>query len=295
MYLKLLLICLLLFNFQFSSAQLLDKLKLRANERGMETREVSYDSSAYAPNAVDYNEEREIQSASDFFTMDVVMELYNENGAWVQTAYFDKETIAMRTESKVNPKPIYHDSKGKFYAYEASIGKYKTMAILSGASMGMMTAGMTTQAYKLPQEPYFNAFQALSQLDIAMNFLILELAFIYEPRHFDDNSEYIKTSIPCNGGTCNIFNYSDPQYKSSYIAFNQDDRIAELSIKSTNPKFSNNDRNQSGKFVFSYKPVDVTLPDAVEQSLVPGPLGKIIPLEKGLEPWKHNKADKQKN
>ena len=279
-----------------SHAQLLEKLKQRAEEKGLETRAVSYDSTAYDPDDYAYEEEVEIKSASDFFTMDVVMALYDEDGNWIQTSYFDKETIAMRTEkTALGDKHIYHDRKGKFYAFDETEGQYKTMALLPASSMGMMTAGMTTQAYKLPPEPYLNAFGALADLDIALNFLILEMTFVYKPIHFEDNEEYTKRTFPCNAGTCTLFNYTDPQYKGSYILFNEDDRISEISIKSTNSNFSNNERNQSGKFVFKYEPVDVTLPDAVEQSIVPGPLGKILPLEKGLEPWKHNKADKQKN
>ncbi|WP_242087365.1 hypothetical protein [Aestuariivivens sediminis] len=287
-------VCLMCYTM---NAQLMDKLKQRAKERGIATSaEVTYDSTAYDPNMSseddDEFEDLVITSPEEFFNMDVVMALYDANGALVQTSYFDKETIAMRTESKANPKPLYHDRSGKFYAYDADIDRYKTMALLPGSSMGFMTAGLTTQVYKLPPTPYFQAFEALSKMDVAMNFLILEMAFVYKPEHFENNAFYIKSIEPCKGRTCTRYSYNDVEYQGSYIQFDDQDRLYELHIISTNPQLRD-DKNPSGRFSFRYEPVSVELPDAVEQSLVPGPLGKILPLEKGLEPWKHNKKDKE--
>ena len=185
---------LLCFACTITHAQLLDALKKRAQERGMETREVSYDSTAYDPNAVNYGEEREINSAKDFFTKDVVMKLYNE-GSLVQTAYFDKETIAMRTEAKINPQPIYHDRKGKFYAFNEERNRYESVSLLPPSSMGFMMAGMIPQFYKLPQDPYLNAFSALAKMDIAISFYVLELASIYKPEHFEDTTPYTKSIV----------------------------------------------------------------------------------------------------
>ena len=274
-------------------AQLLDALKQRAKEKGLETQEVSYDKAANEANKNSSNEHEElvINSAKDFFNKDVVMALYN-NGKLVQTSYFDAATIAMRTEKDGTPYPIYHDDKGKFYAYYNNTGQYETMALLPSSSMGFMTAGMTTQVYKLPQQPYFEAYKALTDIDSGLNFLILELAFIYHPNHFKGNDYYIEKNVNCNSGKCIRFSYNDPEYPGSYIQFDDQDRLNELYINSTNPQFKD---NPTGKFVFSYKECTVKLPDAVEQSIVPGPLGKILPIEKGLEPWKHNKTDKQKN
>ncbi|WP_282135445.1 hypothetical protein [Seonamhaeicola maritimus] len=278
-----------------TQAQLLDALKKRAKEKGLETQEVSYDPNAAQQNSTNYTE-IEINKAEDFFTKDVIMETYDANGALVQTSFFDKEVIAMRTESRVTPKPIYHDRKGKFYAYNAEIGKYENMSLLPSSSMGFMTAGMTTQVYKLPQDPYFEAFEALSNLDIAMNFLVLELAFIYKPFHFEDDAFYSLVEVKCGNSTCKRFNYNDNEYNGSYIQFDDQDRLVEFNIISTNKQLTQDERNPSGKFKYYYKECEVILPeDVVERSMVPGPLGKIIPLEKGLEPWKHNKKDKQKN
>jgi len=281
-----------------SQAQLMDKLKERAKEKGIETSdEVTYDSSEYDPNLDTDDEEDfeelEINSPEEFFTTDVVMVLYNAKGEKVQTSYFDKEVIAMRTETVANPLyPIYHDRTGKFYGFDDDEGQYKSMSLLPGSSMGFMTAGMTTQAYKLPQTPYFQAFEALSKLDIAMNFLVLEMAFIYQPKHFEKDDFYQPSQVNCGGGTCTRFNYNDTEYDGSYIQFDARGQLRELYIISSKMEDS---KNPSGKFVFSYKPVTVTLPDAAEQSIIPGPLGKILPLEKGLEPWKHNKKDEEKN
>ncbi|TXG35071.1 hypothetical protein [Seonamhaeicola maritimus] len=278
-----------------AQAQLLDALKKRAKEKGLETQEVSYDPNAAQQNSTNYTE-IEINKAEDFFTKDVIMETYNANDALVQTSFFDKEVIAMRTESRVTPKPIYHDRKGKFYAYNAEIGKYENMSLLPSSSMGFMTAGMTTQVYKLPQEPYFEAFEALSNLDIAMNFLVLELAFIYKPFHFEDDEAYSLSEVSCGNRTCKRFNYNDQELKGSYIQFDDHDRLVEFYIISKGKQLTQDERNPSGKFKYYYKESEVILPEnVVERSMVPGPLGKIIPLEKGLEPWKHNKKDKKKN
>lgn len=277
-------------------AQLLEKLKQRAKEKGIETsKEIKYDSTAYDPNMdIDNDEEfeeLEFKSAREFFNKDVIMALYND-GILVQTAYFDAETIAMRTEQVNNPKPIYHDDKGKFYAYNNDEGYYETMKLLPTSSMGFMTAGITTQVYKLPQTPYFNAYKALEDIGSGLNFLILELAFIYKTEHFKNSDSYIPQKITCNSSNdCIRFNYNFPDYPGSYIQFDDQGRLIELYINSINPRFKDEPK---GKFVFSYKQVTVELPDAVEQSLIPGPLGKIFNLEKGLEPWKHNKKDKQK-
>ncbi|MBJ6368977.1 hypothetical protein [Snuella sedimenti] len=279
----------------YAEAQLLEKLKERAKEKGIQTSEdVKYDSTAYDPNLgpeYDETEELHLNAAKDFFNKDVIMALYND-GQLVQTAFFDSEVIAMRTEQVNNEKPIYHDDTGKFYAYNNEKGYYETMKLLPSSSMGFMTAGLTTQVYKLPQQPYFEAFKALESIGSGLNFLILEMAFIYKPDHFNDSNSYTPEKVPCNGSeNCIRFNYNFPDYPGSYIQFDDQDRLSELYINSTNPQFKDEPK---GKFVFTYKECTVKIPDAVEQSIIPGPLGKLLPLEKGLEPWKHNKKDKQK-
>ncbi|WP_242205177.1 hypothetical protein [Aestuariivivens insulae] len=286
-----LVIILTLINCLSLQAQLLEKLKERAKEKGLQVKEVSYDSTA-VNRGFEEEEIPEIKSPRDFYNNDVVMALYN-NDILVQTAFFDAETIAMRTEQVSNPKPIYHDDQGKFYAYNKDKGQYETIKLLPASNMGFMTAGITTQAYKLPPEPYFNAYKTLEELGSGLNFLILELAFIYKPSHFTNNDYYIQETVTCiNSSTCTRFNYNDPEYPDSYIQFDNQGRLNELYINSTNPKLKDEPK---GKFVFSYRPCTVKIPDAVEQSMIPGPLGKIINLEKGLEPWKHNKKDEQKN
>jgi len=288
------LISLLLGFTHYVEAQLIDKLKERAKEKGLETKEVSYDTTDNQKNRTTSFEEKEliINSPSDFFTKDVVMALYNDKNQLVQTSFFDAETIAMRTEQVSNPKPIFHDRKGYMYAYNVSEEQYEKASILPTSLMGFMTAGMIPQAYKLPSEPYVEAFQALEEKDIGLNFLILELAFIYKPSHFQNNSDYALSETGCGGAAnCSKFIYNDPEYKGSYILFDGQGKLRELNIITTDQDFKQDDKNSSGKFVYSYKPITVELPDAVEQSMMPGPLGKMLNLERGLEPWKHNKKD----
>ncbi|MFD1161836.1 hypothetical protein [Hwangdonia seohaensis] len=279
-------------------AQLLDELKKRAKKKGYETREVSLDTSDNAKHRTTSYEDEElvINSAIDYFTTDVVMKLYHDSDAVVHTQYFDAETIAMRTEVPGNSeKPLFQDRKGFIYGYDTETGQYEKRTLASSGMMGFMMAGMIPQAYKLPPEPYIEAFQALEEKDLALSFLVLEMAFIYKPQHFIDNDYYIASKTNCNGSNnCTKFSYNDAEYPGSYILFDDKKRLMELYINTINPQVKEDD-HPTGKFVFSYENVKVTLPEAIEKSLMPGPLGKIIPLEKGLEPWKHNKKDKQKN
>lgn len=278
-------------------AQLIEELKKRAKEKGLQTKEVSIDTTDNAKHRTTSYEVEElvVNSAKDFFTTDVVMKLYNPKGELVQTSYFDAETIAMRTEQVDGPKPIYHDDKGKFYAYNLDEGQYSAMKLLPSASMGFMMGGMTTQAYKLPSDPYFEALQALEKVGSGLNFIVLEMAFIYKPMHFEDDANYTPHKVDCSGSNnCIRFKYTDPEYTGSYIQFDAQGKLREFNLITTNTQFSEDGKNSSGKFLFSYKPCTVNLPDATEQSMIPGPLGKMLNLERGLEPWKHNKKDKKK-
>ena len=147
-----------------------------------------------------------------------------------------------------------------------------------------------TASVKLPQEPYLEAYSAIQELDLSISYLLLELAFIYKPSHFMDDDNYTLQNINFPD-VCKRFNYNDPDYSGSYIQFDDKDRLVEFFIATTNPQFESD--NPTGKFVYTYQDCSVELPDAVEQSLIPGPLGKMLNLERGLEPWKHNKKDKK--
>jgi hypothetical protein len=278
-------------------AQLLDKLKERAQEKGLETREVSFDTTNNEKNKTNSFKEEELQinSAKDFFNSDVIMTMYNEDNQYIQTIYFDADVIAMRAESGTKLKPLYQDRKGMMYAYNESEGYYEKASIVPSSSMGFMMAGMIPNAYKLPPQPYLEAFTALQELDISISYLVLELAFIYKPHHFTKDDYYIPEKVSCNGSnTCIRFNYKDPNYEGSYIEFDDNGRLSILYINAINPEIG--EEASSGKFIYTYDDCSVKLPeDAVEQSMIPGPLGKMLNLERGLEPWKHNKKDKQKN
>ena len=97
------LVTLALFVAAICNGQLMDRLKKRAEEKGIEVSdEVTYDRSAYDPNmdvsdGDDY-EALEIEAVSDFYNKDVVMALYDNNGNLTQTSYFDAEGIVVRTE-----------------------------------------------------------------------------------------------------------------------------------------------------------------------------------------------------
>lgn len=277
-----------------ANGQLLDRLKERAKEKGIETSdEVTYDISAYDPDMEvgdgDDYEALELKSAAEFYNKDVVMTLYDHEGRLTQTSYFDAETIAMRTELANGMKPVYHDEAGNVYAYNNEKAHYENMKLLPSSSMGFMVAGMTTQLYQLPHVPYFDAMKALDKIDSGLNFLVLEMAFIYKREHFGGES-YVPLEMECGESKkCIRFNYNIPDYPGSYIQFDEQGRLDEFYINSTQNAFKD---NPAGRFLFDYRECSVELPDSVEQSMIPGPLNKILNLERGLEPWKHNKKDK---
>ena len=161
--------------------------------------------------------------------------------------------------------------------------------------MGFMFASMIPKHYKLPPEPYLEAYGKLEEKDLKLNFMILEMAFIYNPSDFEDDSYYIPSKTKCNNSdNCTKFSYNDPEYPGSYIQFDEQGRLNEFYINTINPEVKK-EEHPTGRYVYTYQDVNVKLPEAIEQSMIPGPLGKLIPLEKGLEPWKYNKKDKQKN
>ena len=284
----------LLFMGLIAEAQIFEKFKKRA----LETREVSSDTTGNAKNKM-VSDESEVlvnQTAKDFFTTDVVMKLYYETNEVIHIQYFDADNITMRTElSDSSKKPLFHDSKGYVYVYNEKTVRYEKTKLMSSGMMGFMTAGMIPQFYKLPSNPYLEAFQKLQEKDISLNFLILELAFIYKPGDFENDPYYISSRKRFNNlDSCIVFSYDDPEYPGSYIVFDKNGRLTELYINTIRPDIKEED-HPTGKFVYTYQNVNVKLPDAKEQSMIPGPLGELFKLEKGLEPWKHNKKDKKKN
>jgi hypothetical protein len=177
------------------------------------------------------------------------MALYDYNGQLTHTSYFDAEVIAMRTELANGTKPVYHDDKGRFYAYNNDENQYESMVILPSSSMGFMVAGLTTQMYKLPHQPYFDALKALDKVNSGLNFLVLEMAFVYQPEHFGDEY-YRPVKVNGNGsGDCTRFVYNDPEYPGSYIQFDEQGRLDEFYINASAEKFKD---NPSGKFVGSF-------------------------------------------
>lgn len=87
----------------------------------------------------------------------------------------------MRTDLANGTKPVYHDDKGKVYAYNNDEGQYENIVLLPSSNMGFMVAGLTTQLYKLPHAPYFDALIALDKVGSGLNFLVLEMASSTSP------------------------------------------------------------------------------------------------------------------
>jgi hypothetical protein len=207
----------LVFSYQLTQAQLLDKLKLCAKEKDFETLEVAYSSTAYNKDKGHSDDEEVIiNSSQEFYTNYVVKDLYNKDGQLVQTSFFDAEAIAMCTEQAGQKNSIYHDHKGYIYAYYDQTAGYKKVNLLPASSMGFMTAGLTTQVFKLPQGPYFEDFEALSEKDIALNFLVLEMAFVYKLDHFENGHNYRLQNVPCFQMSANTFITMTPNMRKLY-------------------------------------------------------------------------------
>ena len=129
--------------------------------------------------------------------------------AVIQTEYFDADAIAMRTEfPEPAKKPLFNDSKGFFVPTTKLKEPMRNRNCCLQVGWGFMTAGMIPQAYKLPPEPYLDAYQKLEEKDINLNFLVLEMAFIYKPGDFEDDSYYIPSKTKCNNSeNCTKFSY----------------------------------------------------------------------------------------
>ena len=270
----------LLFCFN-AEAQLFNELKKRAEAKGKKTRKVAYDNSHYEPDVAE--EEVTLNSIKDFYNKDVVMTIFID-GKKTQTAYFDADVTALKTDLNTEPHPVFHDEKGRTYGFSEEDNTYVVMEVLPQGFMGFMVAGLLPETYKLPSEPYMQAFQALQSIGAGLNYLTLDLAFVYKLSHFEGDSYYTTSTVPCNTSKkCKRFSHNDPSYAGSYIQFDDQGRLNELYID-----IHKHPQNYQGasKILFEYTQCTVSLPAAKEKSMLPGGLDKIL-LNKGLQPSKN--------
>lgn len=303
---KLLILSVAFFSTFFNSnAQILDKLLKKveskveqklidktetSTEKALDSLLPSDKRASEANGNADYNTAKSVNTTIKrrFFNQDVIMHTYDETNQLIHSQFFDFDEIAMRTEpKKSSDAPLFHDSEGFVYAYNKYEKVYEKTKLLSLGSMSLMGPSMAMQFYKLPAEPFLNAFEMLSENNIKFNFLILEFAFIYKPEHFEADSYYKLEKSNCKGSSnCKKFIYNDSDYPGSYVEFDDKNRLSEMYINATNPPMGV--ESSSGRFVFEYKPCEVNIPKSIEKKM---PLQDLF--EMGMEPEKHN--EKKKN
>ncbi len=194
-----------------------------------------------------------------FYTSDVIVKTSDSNGKGSEY-YFDSEEIAARGVAPDSEHPIFIDSEGFQYGYNASEGKWQKTGMMRADGMAFMMPMMAAGILKLPIEPTMAASEKLKNQGLNMNtFQIVEWAFIYKPEHFR-SEDYEEMSVPCSdGGTCPRFLYTDPEYKGSWVQFDKEGRLSEVYAKVDNIQAQGD-----GSYKFFYEPVSVSIPDAEE-------------------------------
>lgn len=199
------------------------------------------------------------QAKRAFYTSDVVVRTSDSKGPGSEY-YFDSDEIAAKGLAPNNKKPIFIDSEGYQYGYNESAQRWEKTGLMKSDAMSFMMPMMSVGMLKLPVGPTLDASEKMKNEGLNLNtFQIVEWAFIYKPEHFR-NADYEETTAPCpNGGSCTKFLYTETGYKGSWVLFDNQGRLSEV--------YANVDTQQaqgSGSYKFSYEPVSVTIPNAVE-------------------------------
>ena len=199
------------------------------------------------------------EAKRSFYTSDVIVKTSDNKGEG-STYYFDSDEIAARGTAPNSENEIYIDSEGYQYGYNEGAGRWEKTGIMRSDAMSFMMPMMSTGILKLPVEPTLGTSKKLKEQGLNMNtFQIVEWAFIYKPEHFR-NADYEETTAPCpDGGTCPKFLYTDPDYKGSWVLFDSKGRLSEI-YANVNTQQAQGD----GSYRFTYQPVSVSIPDAVE-------------------------------
>lgn len=198
----------------------------------------------------------EINTAAkrEFYKTDVIVTT-SENGESGSAFYFDADNLAMKGTLAKNNEKMYTDSEGFQYAYNNSEHRWEKTGIMRTDAMSFMMPAMSMSMLQLPQGPMLAATEKAKKQGMNLNtFMIVEWAFIYEPKDFR-NEDYTEKKI--DGGI--QFNYTDPDYSGSYVTFDSENRLSEALIKVKTPEGIN-----TGIYNFNYTPVEVNLPSAVE-------------------------------
>lgn len=210
------------------------------------------------------------EAKQDFYIEDLVIEMF-ENNVQTQTQYFDKDEVAVKMVSKNIVKPGYTDSEGFIYVFDEKKGQYSKSSIIALQSQGMMMPTMMLEAFKLPPEPFMASLQKQQDQGVTPNPFngIVEFAFIYEPENFR-YEDFKESKQTINGKIYTKFDFlNEPGYEGSYVLFDNQDRLVEIYTKTTASEnnmetFEMGRQAGEARFKYTYQPVDVELPDAIE-------------------------------
>ncbi|MBT8295568.1 MAG: hypothetical protein KJO51_04060, partial [Gramella sp.] len=221
----------------------------------------SRDNTNSSDSGKDYNEAKfkNTNAKRAFYTSDVIVKTSDSKGKG-SDYYFDADEIAARGVAPNSDKSIFIDSEGFQYGYNESEERWEKTGLMRSDAMSFMMPMMSTGILKLPAEPSLGTSKRLKEQGLNMNtFQIVEWAFIYKPEHFR-NEDYEETTGLCpDGGTCPKFLYTDPDYNGSWVLFDKQGRLSEI--------YANVNTQQAqgtGSYKFTYEPVSVKIPNAVE-------------------------------
>ncbi len=198
------------------------------------------------------------EAKRSFYTNDVIVKTSDSKGKGSEY-YFDSDELAARGLAP-NAKEIYIDSEGYQYAYNEHAGRWEKTGLMKSDAMAFMMPAMSMGILKLPAGPGLDASKKLKEHGLNLNtFQIVEWAFIYKPEHFR-NGDYEEISSACpGGGNCSKFIYKDPDYKGSWVLFDNQGRLSEIHAKVNTQQVQGD-----GSYKFEYAPVSISVPEAVE-------------------------------
>ena len=268
---------------QNAEAQILKKIKKKAEkaaeravlkkteEKTENVVENAFDSIAKDPNEKSLEENRKTNNEAgnnqakeinteakrSFYTSDIIVKTA-ENGARGSYSYFDADELAMKGESP-DGTILYIDSEGYQYGFNEGESRWEKTGLMKSDAMAFMLPMASMSHLNLPPGPTLETTEKFKSQGMSLStFPMVEWAFIYKPEHFRTES-YKESTDTCGGEKCIRFSYNDSNYKDSYVLFDSNNRLSKIFVKIQSPEGL-----KEGEFNFEYRPVDVSLPAAVE-------------------------------
>ena len=244
----------------------------KTEEKTEETVDNAFDGIANSPKgnrnntSTDFKEgentakEKNAEFKHSFYISDVVVKTVNEEGKTTVNS-FDADELAMRSTASGNKHPIFIDSEAYQYGYNDSKGRWEKTGLMRSDAMSFMMPMVSMSMLKFPPGPTMAASENFKNNGMSANtFQMVEWAFIYKPEHFRDNNEFSESSADCGDGKqCPKFEFTEKEYKGSFLIFDSEGRLSKIYANVKTPE-----GQKGGEYVFSYEPVQVKLPSAVE-------------------------------